>query len=373
MRLGVTSLICCLLTAMLGLSAKASGYFGSNCVTYVREVTGMEISGNAGDWWDNAAGSYQRGHQPVPGSVLVFRPYGRMWAGHVAVVAKVVNGREILVNQANWPHGDVVEGAAVYDVSANNDWTTVRVANVGTMSWGRTNPTFGFIYPNGAPARDEPVVAQAQPQPRVERPQPRFQLAVAETEEDEPALSPHHAAPAPRDHERAKADKPAPRKELAAKTKREREPIEAKTAKAKPDRHERLEAKAEHRRRPEKPEIKTAARDEAKVDRARHEKPAAEKTKLAKAEHAKAEKTRLARAEHEKAEKTRLAKAEHAKAEKTRLAKAEHEPAKRHVVTKAAANRAHPPVRRVHVARNEQPAAQGAHIEQIAEVGRGGE
>ena len=354
---------------MLGLSAKASGYFGSNCVTYVREVTGMEIAGNAGDWWDNAAGSYQRGHRPVPGSVLVFRPYGRMWAGHVAVVAKVVNGREILVNQANWPHGDVVEGAAVYDVSANNDWTTVRVANVGTMSWGRMNPTFGFIYPNGAPARDEPLIAQAQPQPRVEQPrpqprveqpQPRFQLAVAETEEDDPPLAPHRAAPAPRDHERAKADKPTPHKELAAKTKRERELIEAKAAKARPDRHQRLEAKAELRRRPEKPEIKTAARDEAKLERTRHEKLATEKTKLAKAEHA-------------KAEKTRLAKAEHAKAEKTKLAKAEHEPAKRHAETKAAANRAHPPVRHLHVARNEQPAAQGAHIEQIAEVGRGGE
>ncbi len=233
MRLGVTSLICCLFAAMLSLPAKASGYYGSNCVTYVREVTGINISGNAGDWWDNADGSYRRGHQPTAGAVLVFRPYGRMWAGHVAVVSKVVNGREILVNQANWPHGDVVEGAAVYDVSPSNDWTTVRVADERSQSWGRLNPTFGFIYPDGAPAREEPVVAQAQPQfpqppswatpwptqpqpraeatvaqaqpqsaqpqsaqsraqpqPLTQQPQPRFQVAVAETEEaddDEPA------------------------------------------------------------------------------------------------------------------------------------------------------------------------------------------
>jgi surface antigen len=408
---------------MLSVPAAASGYYGSNCVTYVREVTGINISGNAGDWWDNADGSYRRGHQPAAGAVLVFRPYGRMWAGHVAVVSKVVNGREILVNQANWPHGDVVEGAAVYDVSPSNDWTAVRVADVGTMSWGRTNPTFGFIYSDGAPAREEPIVAQAQPQfpqpqswatqpwptqpqpraelavaqaqsaqaqsaqsqsvqpqaqpqPRTQQPQPRFQLAVAETEEED-APAPHRAAPRSGDPQKAKAAKPATHKEL----------LEAKAAKAKADRHEHLEAKAEHQRQPEKPEIKTAARDEAKAKRDRREQLAAEKAekvkvakadqkaekvKLAKAAQEKAEKTKLAKAE--KAEQTRLAKAEKAEtAEKIKLAKAEHAPAKEHAETKTAATHDHHPAsRHTHVARNDQ-LVQGANIEQIAEVGRGGE
>jgi surface antigen len=374
---------------MLGLAAKASGYYGSNCVAYAREVTGMNISGNAGDWWDNAAGSYRRGQRPEAGAVLVFRPSGHMWAGHVAVVARVVDGREILVNQANWPHGDVVEGAAVYDVSANNDWTTVRVAAESGANWGRLNPTYGFIYPDGAPAREEPVVAQAQPQfpqpqpwatqpwptqpqpaqpqEQAARPQPRVELAVAEAKDDEPAPSARHAAAQPREHEtlgheKAKTEAPATRKELAAKAKHEHqhELLEAKASKAKTAHDEKLEAKAEH----------DNARQE-KLAKAEHDK--AEHVKLAKAEHQKAQEEKLAKAEHAKAEHEKLAKAAREKAEATKLAKAEHDPAKRHAETKIATTREHTPARHTHVARNEQPPAEGQNNEQIAEVSRSGE
>jgi hypothetical protein len=449
-RLGVTSLICCLFAAMLSLPARASGDFGNNCVTYAREVTGMDISGNAGDWWDNAAGSYRRGQKPEAGAVLVFRRSGAMWAGHVAVVARVVNAREILVNQANWPHGDVVEGAAVYDVSSNNDWTTVRVANVYGPSWGRTNPTFGFIYPDGGPAREEPVVAEAQPQPsqpqtalahfaqvavspfvaltqigqsqvaqpqpraepasaqaqpqttqpqpalpqpRAAEPQPRFQLATAETEEaddDEPAPARHHATPPPRAPERAKADTPASRKELAAAARREREEqlAEAKAAKAKPDRHEGLEAKAGHDK-PQQEKLAKADQTKAKQEKlaaAKADHAKAQQEKLAKAEQAKAERTKLAaakaervkqeklaaKAEKDKAHQEKLAKAEQDKAERAKLAKAERDQAKPHDDTKTAATHDHPTTRHTHVARNEQP-AQSTNIEQIAEANRNAE
>jgi surface antigen len=354
----------------------------------------MNISGNAGDWWDNAAGSYRRGHQPEAGAVLVFRPAGRMWAGHVAVVSKLVNAREILVNQANWPHGDVVEGAAVYDASPNNDWTTVRVAEASSQSWGRTNPTFGFIYRDGAPAREEPVVAQAepqfpapqswatqpwpaqpqrrvepalaqaqtqttQPQPQAAQAQPRLQVAVTETEEDEPAPARHHATPQPREHEKAKAETPATGKALA-KTKREHELIEAQAAKTKPDRHDKLEAKAEH--------------DKARQEKlAKAEQGKAEHQQLAKAEHDKAHQEKLAKAEQRKAEQQKLAQAAHEKAERIKLAKAEHEPAKRHDETKTAATTRPHPARHTHIARNDQQPAEGANIEQIAEIGRAGE
>ena len=57
-----------------------------SCVPYARMVTGMDVSGNGGTWWNNAAGTYQRGSRPEAGSVLVFRSSGGMRSGHVAVV-----------------------------------------------------------------------------------------------------------------------------------------------------------------------------------------------------------------------------------------------------------------------------------------------
>lgn len=255
MRFGVTSLIYCLLAAMLSLPAAASSY-GGNCVTYAREMTGIEISGNAGDWWDNAEGSYRRGHQPVPGSVLVFRPAGRMSSGHVAVVSRVVGPREILVNQANWPRGAVVEGAAVFDVSPNNDWTTVRVAEDRSQSWGRLNPTFGFIYPNQAEPRDNPVAVAT-------RDSARLQLASDETEEAAEPTTRNRAQPS-----RAESEKPAPRKQqIEAKAEQKWRPLDTTTehvrhhelAETRPVRdrhHETVEAKAEHARHHETAEAK---------------------------------------------------------------------------------------------------------------------
>ncbi len=99
-------------------------------------------------------GQYERGHAPRIGAVVVFKKFAAMRYGHVAVVARVVNSREVLVDHANWaPHrgrgrGQVSKMVAVTDVSPGNDWTEVRVWNASTRDFGtRTYPTYGFIYP----------------------------------------------------------------------------------------------------------------------------------------------------------------------------------------------------------------------------------
>ncbi len=88
--------------------------------------------------------------------------------GHVAVVARVVSSREVLVDHANWaPHrghgrGQVSKMVAVTDVSAGNDWTEVRVWNASTRDFGtRTYPTYGFIYPASSRGYLHQAVASA--------------------------------------------------------------------------------------------------------------------------------------------------------------------------------------------------------------------
>ena len=115
------------------------------CVPVARAVSGIEIKGNAATWWKQAADLYQRGSQPQIGAVLNFRASKAMPMGHVAVVSAVVSEREVLVDQANWERNRITEDTLVVDVSAQNDWSEVRVANAnGTL--GRSNPVYGFIY-----------------------------------------------------------------------------------------------------------------------------------------------------------------------------------------------------------------------------------
>jgi surface antigen len=132
--------------------ASYASYGGISCVPYARMITGMQISGNGGHWWYNAAGSYDRGHRPEAGSVLAFRASGGMRSGHVAVVSKVHGPRHIEIDHANWGgpgirRGTVMRNVDVIDVSDRNDWTAVRV-QVGwdAGNYGRTYPTYGFIH-----------------------------------------------------------------------------------------------------------------------------------------------------------------------------------------------------------------------------------
>lgn len=135
-----------------GGSAGHASYGGISCVPYARMVTGMQISGNGGRWWYNAAGTYDRGHRPESGSILAFAASGGMRSGHVAVVSKVHGPRHIEIDHANWGgpgirRGTVMRNVDVIDVSDRNDWTAVRV-QVGwdAANYGRTYPTYGFIH-----------------------------------------------------------------------------------------------------------------------------------------------------------------------------------------------------------------------------------
>jgi surface antigen len=124
---------------------------GISCVPYARQESGIEISGNAAQWWHHAEGVYARGNQPEVGSVLNFRANGHMRLGHVAVVASIIDSRNILVDHANWGgpglhHGMISRGVRVEDVSANNDWSSVRVQLVTGEEYGSVYATYGFIY-----------------------------------------------------------------------------------------------------------------------------------------------------------------------------------------------------------------------------------
>jgi hypothetical protein len=123
-------------------------------------VTGVHLDGNAAAWWNHAEGHYDRGHQPSVGAILVFKPYGGMHVGHVAVVSQVVSSREVLVDQANWVRGRVTKAMSVVDASPLNDWTSVKVQYAGTH--GRANPTYGFIYPKVLPASFGETIVEPQ-------------------------------------------------------------------------------------------------------------------------------------------------------------------------------------------------------------------
>jgi surface antigen len=122
-----------------------------NCVQFVHQVSSFNISGDAWKWWNAALGHYNRGRLPRHQAVLVFDHTSRMTHGHVALVAKVIDKREIEIDHANWSigrygHGEIARNVRVQDVSAQNDWSSVRVWNSVDECWGRPYRTLGFIY-----------------------------------------------------------------------------------------------------------------------------------------------------------------------------------------------------------------------------------
>jgi surface antigen len=141
--------------------------YGISCVPYAREVSGIFLVGNAWQWWDNASGQYARGYRPEPGSILAFRSTSRMRLGHVAVVTKVVNAREVVVDHANWPstamRGGISHDVQVVDVSEANNWSAVRVQLSRTTDFGSIYPTYGFIY--NRPDNGVMIASVARPTP----------------------------------------------------------------------------------------------------------------------------------------------------------------------------------------------------------------
>lgn len=150
---------CCFLTA-----TPAFARFWQ-CAPYAREISGIDIHGNANTWWGQAAGKYERGQTPRVGAVLAMSSSRRMPMGHVAMVSRIVSDREVLLTHANWSRrGGVETDVRAIDVSPNNDWTEVRVwygpiGNLGTSS----NPAHGFIYADdaGEPALPPVTIASA--------------------------------------------------------------------------------------------------------------------------------------------------------------------------------------------------------------------
>ena len=155
------------LVALLGLSACSSvlpqrvntSYATAHsvmrpvqCVPYARNYSGVQIYGDAHTWWDRAPPRYLRGNLPVPGSVLVLARTPRMTHGHVAVVRRVINPREIDVTQSNWGNDwssrrMIYDSQRVQDISRMNDWSSVRFWNYRDKVFGFPYAAKGFIYP----------------------------------------------------------------------------------------------------------------------------------------------------------------------------------------------------------------------------------
>jgi len=130
--------------------ASAPAEAGLQCVPYARQLSGVDIRGNAHTWWTQADGRYARGTAPREGSVLAFRSTRAMPLGHVAVVSRIVSEREVILDHANWSRrGGIERSARAIDVSEAGDWSAVRVWHGTTGKMGlRTNPAYGFIYPD---------------------------------------------------------------------------------------------------------------------------------------------------------------------------------------------------------------------------------
>lgn len=123
-----------------------------NCVVYARQVTGIDVRGDAWTWWDAATGRYAQSQQPAPGAILVFKRRG--WSkGHLAVVTRVVDDRLVIASHANWLNdGRVHEHTPIQDVSQGGDWSAVRVWYTPGRVWGlRSYATHGFIHPDSRP------------------------------------------------------------------------------------------------------------------------------------------------------------------------------------------------------------------------------
>ena len=129
------------------------------CVPYARSLSGVQIYGDAHTWWKQAKGRYQRGDRPVVGAVLSLKSHGKMQLGHIAVVSKIVDSRNILLSHANWSpingrRGQIERNVAAVDVSRNNDWSRVKIWYAPISALGKTAyPVNGFIYSDKASSK----------------------------------------------------------------------------------------------------------------------------------------------------------------------------------------------------------------------------
>lgn len=164
---------------MAGLLALAPGAeAGISCVPFARAISAVNLQGDAWTWWSSAAGVYHRSQTPAAGAVLVMKRTERLRRGHVAVVAKILNSREILLDHANWKPGEIARGERAIDVSPNNDWSQVRVWHDDSGSYGvNVYPAYGFVHPIPPQADTPQVELAASPIPAFKPAKPRPQAA----------------------------------------------------------------------------------------------------------------------------------------------------------------------------------------------------
>ncbi|BCW87820.1 hypothetical protein sos41_09510 [Alphaproteobacteria bacterium SO-S41] len=127
---------------------------GLQCVPFARERSGVAIRGNANTWWNQASGDFVRVKAPTVGAVMVMQTR----RGHVAVVTKIIDKRQIVIDHANWlSNGQIYLDQPVLDVSANNDWSKVVVWHPNLAMYGkRALGVSGFIV--DAPAHGNSTV-----------------------------------------------------------------------------------------------------------------------------------------------------------------------------------------------------------------------
>ncbi|MGD0864082.1 MAG: CHAP domain-containing protein [Rhizomicrobium sp.] len=112
------------------------------CVPYARQRSGINLFGDAGTWWDQAAGHFSRNSTPVLGAVMVLTGYAGPGRGHVAVVSRMVSDREIRIDHANWlDDGAIFLDDPVVDVSG----TRAQIRGACALTWsgdssGRDRP-----------------------------------------------------------------------------------------------------------------------------------------------------------------------------------------------------------------------------------------
>lgn len=220
-----------LATAVLPTAQALALNEGLQCVPYARQLSGVQIYGDAHTWWGQAQGKYSTGRTPKFGAVLAFKPHGRMQLGHVGAVSKIIDNRTILMSHANWStingtRGHIENNVQVVDVSERNDWSRVRVWYTPTGSLGTTEwPTHGFIYPDktpkAMPPAGSPVQYAAKPAPKpvakpapvvtAKAPEPK-KLAQQVASKPTPALTPAPAKVSYAPPKPAPAPAPAPRK-----------------------------------------------------------------------------------------------------------------------------------------------------------------
>lgn len=156
----VAPLAAALALAACGSTREYSGGFadpevldpGKNmqCVPFARAESGVDIRGDASTWWQQAREQdYDTTDEPSEGAVMVLRGYKDSSRGHVAVVRRVENDREIVIDHANWLNdGKIYLDQPVMDVSDDNDWSRVRVWYAPGRTYGaRIYTVQGFILP----------------------------------------------------------------------------------------------------------------------------------------------------------------------------------------------------------------------------------